>query len=100
MNACLAIIAYRAIVNDVPTGSLDFQVRWFSVAEPEAVRRLIRAEHPHKYQNDRGELIRWELAAIMAVERFSPGSLNESGEELIGFIAQMDELVRLVEQRD
>lgn len=92
-HGCWAIVAYRSTIEGKSLGSLDFQVRWFAESEPEQVRRLIRNEPPHEYLNDAQETVRVELAEIFAVEMVTP---VESGEELIGFIAGMDELADLL----
>ena len=88
----LAIVAYRCLVAGAPTGSLDFQVRWFQAEDKATLRGLIESEPAQHYNNGDGEGVSWELAHILAVEEFSP---NQSSEEVIGFIASIQELQSL-----
>jgi len=89
----LAIIGYRSLVGGVPSGSLDIQVRWYAHPDPEQVRHQVRTEPLQRYQNPGGDEVCWELVEIFAIEPFAP---SESGGELIGFIANVDELRSLV----
>jgi hypothetical protein len=89
MTQFLAIVVYRSLVAGVRTSKLDFQVRWFSAANEAEVRTRIEAEPLSSYIGGEGDQVLWELAEIMAVERFEP---RTSGDEVIGFIAEMDEL--------
>ena len=93
MAGSLAIVAYRSVVAGVAQRRLDVQVRWFDEDDAERVRQLIRAEPAHGYRNPAGEEVRWELAEIFEVEPFAP---TESGAEVAGFIAGIEELSRLV----
>lgn len=88
----LAIIGYRSLVGGIPSRSLDIQVRWFAEADAERVRHLIQAEPFHRYRNPGGEKVCWELVEVFAVEPFAP---SQSGEEVVGFIASVDELKAL-----
>ena len=92
MAGHLAIVAYRGIVGGLPSGSVDFQVRWFADADAEQARRRIEAEHFSAYLNSDGEQVCWELVQIFAIEQFSPLA---SGEEIVGFIAFTEELSEL-----
>jgi hypothetical protein len=84
-----AIVAYRCLVAGLPSGSVDFQVRWFDDADAEEIRRHIRGEPLHSYLNVDGEVVSWELVEIFAIEPFAA---SESGEEVVGFIASTQEL--------
>ena len=93
MAGKLAIVAYRCLVGGIRSDTLDFQVRWFDVEDAEQTRRLIQAEPFLAYKNSDDDLVTWELAQIFAIEPFSP---QASGEEVIGFIASIDELTDLL----
>ncbi len=92
-HGCWTIVAYRSTIEGRSLGSLDFQVRWFAESDPEKVRHAIRNESPHEYLNDAQETVRVELAEIFAVEKTTP---VDSGEEVTGFVAGMDELADLL----
>lgn len=93
MKQFLAIAIYRCLIEGESTRSLDLQVRHFRAPSADAVRRLLGEAGPEAHKNDAGETVLWELRAIMAVEEFVEG---ESGDEVVGFIAEMDEFEALV----
>ena len=92
MAQYLAIVAYRCLVAGLPTGKLDIQVQWHDVDDETSVRSSIADEPIHTYNNSDGETVSWELAEVLAVEPFSP---EDSGEEVVGFIASTRELTEL-----
>ncbi|MBL9081184.1 MAG: hypothetical protein JNK76_05225 [Planctomycetales bacterium] len=92
MTQFLAIVIYRSVVAGVRTSTLDFQVRWFTADDEAEVRTRIEAEPLEAYIGGEGDQVLWELAEIMAVERFEP---QTSGDEVIGFISRMDDLLDL-----
>ncbi len=92
MAGHLAIVGYRSLVGGVPSRKLDIQVRWYAHADPEHVRHLIRAEPFQSYRNPKGDEVCWELVEVFAVEPFEP---SKSGEEVVGFMASVDELAAL-----
>ncbi|MFO1045898.1 MAG: hypothetical protein U0941_29300 [Planctomycetaceae bacterium] len=89
MAQFLAIVAYRSLISGLPRRELDLQVQWFDVADEVAVRQLIEAVPITTYKNRDDETVSWELVQIFAIEPFSP---SQSGEEVVGFIASIDEL--------
>lgn len=89
MAGHLGIIAYRALVGGLPTGKLDIQVRWFAEDDAERIRLLIESEPLLSYQNPDDEVVSWELSGVLAIEPFEP---KNSGEEVVGFIASVEEL--------
>lgn len=89
MAGHLVIVAYRSLVGGVPTGMVDFQVRWFADDDAERIRRLIESEPVESYRNSDQEVVSWELSSILAIEPFEP---RESGEEVVGFIASAEKL--------
>ena len=93
MKSYLAIVAYRCLVAGVSKQKLDIQVMWFNAGDKDAVRDEIRASPLQSYLNSDGDTVTWELVEIFAVDEFAP---NASGEEVIGFIASIDELADLV----
>jgi hypothetical protein len=92
MSGLLAMVAYRCLVEGSPTGSLDFQVRWFQSTNPNEVRASLIAEPFHRYSNPVGEAVSWELVDVLAIEPFDP---SECGSEVVGFIASAKELARM-----
>lgn len=86
------MVVYRCRVAGVLTGSLDFQVRWFDGVDATEARRRVENEVAHTYENREGEPVSWELAEVLAVERFAP---TDSGAEVIGFITSAEHLSRL-----
>ena len=92
MSQFLAIVAYRSLVAGTPNNSLDIQVRWFLANDAEEVRRKITADPLHSYENTDGDTVTWELAEIFQIEPFAP---QQSGDEVVGFIAKMSELIEL-----
>lgn len=85
----LAIVAYRCRVGGIAHPSLDIQAVWFEESDPDEVRRLINANLRQGYENPDGNTVTWELAEVFAIEPFETES---SGEEVAGFIAEIDEL--------
>ena len=93
MSGSLAIVGYRCLVAGVPDGTLDVQVRWFAGrVDEDDLRERLRAEPPSEYFNSDGNTVRWELAKIYAVEPLD--GTPEDGDEVAGFIAEIDELDR------
>ena len=90
MDRWLAIAAYRCEVAGVPTESLDIQVRYFEAESAEEVESRLYNETESEYTNPYGQLVTWPLACVVAVEPFSQAP---DGEEVIGFIARVNELV-------
>ncbi len=95
MSKFLVIVVYCAVIGDQPTGSLDFQVRYFEDSAPENVRQILQSEKTVEDLNDQQETVRWEFCKLMAIEPYDSASM-ESGAELIGFIAPLEELQRFV----
>jgi hypothetical protein len=95
MPGTLAIVAYRSVVGGAAQSSLDVQVRWFDDEDADRVQAKLRAEPAHTYRNPTGEEVIWELAEILAVEPFDPSTPADSGEEIAGFIASVDEISEL-----
>lgn len=89
MPAHLAIVAYRSLIDGISEGGLDFQVRWFDENDETVIREQIEAEPLSCYENPYGQTVTWELVQIFTIERFEP---QQSGDEVIGFIANIDEL--------
>jgi hypothetical protein len=85
----LAIVAYRCVISGSPDGSIDIQVRWFDAGSPDEIRATLMSEPFHEYANPAGEPVVWEFVDVLAVEPFEP---KESGEEVIGFITEADDL--------
>ena len=92
MNRYLAIAIYRGVVADAPTGSLDIQTCCVEGRTEEDVVRRLRDSRSQGYENSDGERVTWELCEIMAIEEL--GQI-EPGDELIGFVAGVDELREL-----
>lgn len=92
MAGHLAIVAYRALVGGLPSGSVDVQVRWFADEDAGRVRRFIESEPASSYLNSDGEIVYWEFSSVLAIQVFDPGESRESGEEILGFIASAEEL--------
>lgn len=93
MPQYLAIATYRSLVSGVSSGRLDIQVRWFELSDEEAVRSAIESEPISRYKNSDDEAVTWELVEILQVEPFEP---ENSGDEVVGFIASVDELEGMV----
>jgi hypothetical protein len=97
MKRYFAIAVYRSLVAGKPTGSLDIQVRYYLAESEQRVRDLLHGEERHSYENPRGEVVEWELRAIMDVEEAAE---LETGEEIVGFIVGPEELAELAGQVD
>ncbi|QDA56467.1 hypothetical protein [Thermomonas aquatica] len=91
MSRWLAIAAYQCQIDGLPTGSIDFQVRYFNVDQPEDVELALRSEPTHEYQNHLGQTVSWPLQAIPNIQGILP---IEQGSEIIGFIADRDDFER------
>jgi len=92
MSRWLAIAAYQCQINGVPTGSIDFQVRYFNLPAPSDVEAVLRSEPPHQYQNHLNETVAWPLVRIFEIQGLLSAS---SGDEIVGFIAGTEELSSL-----
>jgi hypothetical protein len=88
MQSAVAIVAYRCEVGGKPTDSLDIQVRYFAEYSHTDIEQRIRAESPHTYANDDGEVVSWPLVKILSIE---PLENLSDGREVAGFIAGHDE---------
>ena len=84
MSSRIAIAAYRCEVAGVPDESLDIQVRYFDDPSVD-IESFLRAEPPHSYSNDRGELVAWPFVHVLAIEDFDN---PRNGKEIAGFIAE------------
>lgn len=80
------------MVDGQPSGSLDISTRWYLADSEEEVRQQVAEEGGHSYQNSDGQQVAWQLRHIMAVEPFPAAN---SGDEVIGFIADLRELEEL-----
>jgi len=89
MSRWLAIATYQCQINGVPTGSIDVQVRYFQLPSPEDVEQALRVEPPHSYKNHLDQTVSWHLQQIVNIQGVT--SLR-SGDEIIGFIADIDDL--------
>lgn len=93
MKNYFAIAIYRSLVEGEPvTGRLDVQVRYYAARSEEEVRERLEDEERVEYRNHLGERVGWELSSIMAVEAVEE---MESGDEVVGFIADLEELGEL-----
>ena len=92
MSRWLAIAAYQCRINGVAVGSVDFRVRYFKLPGFADVEAVLRSEPPQEYQNDLGETVTWPLVQIFDIQGLLP---TKSGDEIIGFIAQPEELAAL-----
>ena len=89
MSRWLAIAAYQCQIDGTPTGSIDFQVRYFNLPNPEEVEAALRSEPIHQYKNDLGQIVSWPLRAIPNIQGILP---IEQGSEITGFIADLEDL--------
>jgi hypothetical protein len=92
MSRFLAIAAYQCRINGVAVGSVDFRVRYFNLSDFSDVEATLRNELPQEYQNHLGETVSWPLVQIFDIQGLLP---TRSGDEIIGFIAQPEELAAL-----
>lgn len=92
MKQFLAIAVYRCLVAGKPSGSLDVSVRFFEAESEMEVRKKLSHDVRETYENPDGEQVAWELRQVMAVEEFAG---PESGDEVVGFIAEVDEFGKL-----
>ena len=91
MSRWLAIAAYQCQIDGVPTGSVDFQVRYFNVPGPDDVETALRSEPLHEYKNHLDQTVSWPLQAIPNIQGISP---IQQGGEIIGFIADVEDINR------
>lgn len=92
MSRWLAIAAYQCRINGVADGSVDFRVRYFNLPGPADVEAALTGEPPQEYENQLGETVSWPLVQIFDIQGLLP---TKSGDEMIGFVAQSDELAAL-----
>jgi hypothetical protein len=98
MGKYLAIVIYRCLVKGEPTGSLDVQTRYYEAESEDAVRSVLANEESVSYTNSDGDQVAWELRETMNVGELSAEVvLNgvNSGDELIGFITDISNLLEL-----
>lgn len=88
----LVITASRCLIDGVPAPSLDVSVHYCLAASEKEARARMSDSPGDSYRNDAGEQVTWELVEILAVEEF--GRVR-SGDEVVGFIAELDELTDL-----
>ena len=89
MSRWLAIAAYQCQIDGVPTGSVDFQVRYFNLLEAKDVETALRAEPTQHYHNHLGQTVSWPLQAIPNIQGVLP---IKQGNEIIGFIADLEDI--------
>ena len=89
MPKWLAIVAYRNEFNGEPGGSVDIRVLGFDLQTEDQVRSAILSQPINAYENHLGEQVSWPIAHILSIEEFS---FTENGGELIGFIAETQEI--------
>ena len=87
----LAMAAYKCEVVGEADDSLDIQVRYFERGTVREIEEALRAEHPHSYENENGQIVSWSLANIFAIEQFDK---PKSGAEVIGFITGANEFAK------
>ena len=95
MKKFLAIAIYRSYIQGVASDSLDFQTRYYKDESDESVRESIETQVPESFKNSTGEAVEWRLVKIMAVDELLP---VDSGDELIGFIAQKAEIMDMFKE--
>lgn len=95
MKTLLATELRRCRVEQTPTDSFDFRVRWFSAESEEDVYSEIDNEGGKPYLNHLGENVYWDLIAVMRVEEWVDP--RESGDELAGFIVSREDLEALLD---
>ena len=93
MTKYLAIVAYRCTIAAEPSDSVDLQVQYFDCQSPDEVHREIESAPLHQYANSDGEQVAWPLAAVIAIDEFSP---PDSGDEVIGVITTLAKLAEQV----
>ena len=92
MSRWLVIAASQCRIDGVPNGSIDFRVRYFNLPALSDVEDALAGEPSLEYTNDVGEIVTWPLLKIFEIQ----GLLEtKSGDEVIGFIAGVDELASL-----
>ncbi len=96
-NGMLAIVAYRALIDEVESSQLDFQVLWFAQSNEDQVRELLKYRPQERYLNDEGQEVCWELVEVLAINEFNP---TESGQEVVGFITSTNRLPEWAEEPD
>lgn len=92
MNKWLAIAAYRRQIDGVADGTVDFQVRYFELPAMSDVEEALHGEPSHKYRNEQGEAVSWQLVRIFGIQSFL-GMVP--GDEIVGFNASIGELSAL-----
>lgn len=90
MSGSYAIVIYRCLVEGKPTSSVDIQVRWFESSEPKLIWEQIKAEAPRQYKNAEDQWVVWDLVQVAAIEHVQARA--KDGDEVVGFIANMDEI--------
>jgi len=77
------IAKYHCEVAGEPTGSADYEVRYFATNSPGEIQGRLASAPPNEYKNSDGETVRWIFDETMAIE-VNPALRD--GEEIIGFI--------------
>ena len=93
MSQFFAVVVYRGVVAGKPTGSLDFQTRRFELGTESEVVSALENEEPFNYQNGDGEEVKWEFRRVMAIAEVGR---CDPGDEVVGFIAKIEELQDLL----
>ena len=93
MNKYVAVVAYRCLLGGEPNGSLDFQVRYYKADSKQEVHDRISAELSNTDSSLESDRITWELSRVLAVEELH---VMGDGEELVGFITNIEELSSLL----
>ncbi len=89
MKKYLSILLYSCSVNGEKTSSFDVSVKFFLANSDSEVREKIYSQEGETYKNEDGENVTWELKEIMSIDKFDE---LQSGEEVVGFITQLDTL--------
>ncbi len=92
MSVHLAIAAYRCLIAGIPSNTLDIKILWYPDSNIDEIRQRIREEPFSSYENSDGDTVTWELVEIFSIEPLEP---KWPGDEVIGFIADTDELCDL-----
>ena len=79
----LVIADYNCDVADKSSGSIDYQVRYFTSNDIDEVMERLRSEPPCTYKNCYGQDVTWTFHDAVAVE-YDPRFAD--GDEIIGFI--------------
>jgi hypothetical protein len=93
----IAIAAYKCHISGKDTGNREISVFIYNSRSPKDVINKIKKRGSHKYKNECGENVRWELIDVLSVAKYCEDTIND---EIAGCTIRKDELYGKSGSRD